>query len=178
MQQARWCGKPAAATQVEWQMGREWLKQYGLDTPEQFIEQISDVFGKLTAQIGGVFRLTAKKPDPANNHQSQVATHPIWLKIVEVGKRTIGEASSTLSRLDRSTLNENGAIRQIMGLGASIADRRQEFCESREDLLRIITACLISNEVTDEQIEGAFVKKANASGTMPALLSFQDKEAA
>ena len=178
MQQARWCGLPTAATRVEWQMGREWLKQYGIDTPEQFIAQIADVFGKLTGEIGGVFRMTAEKPDRANNRQSQVATHPLWSKVVEIGKRTIGEATTALSRLDRSTLDEGRAIRQIVGFVTSIADRRQKFYGSKQDLLRIISECLVSNKVTDEQIEAAFTKKANASGTMQALLSFQDKEAA
>jgi hypothetical protein len=159
-------------------MGRLWLKQYGIDSPEDVVRRLADIYAKLTGEIGGVFRLTADEPDRDNNHQSHAASHPLWLRIVAIGTEKIGEPEAALVRLDRTKLDESKAFRQIVGYVTSIADRRQKYCGSKRDVVEIVADGLIANGIMDHEIEAGFVKKAKASGTMQALLAFPTKEAA
>jgi len=179
MIQRRWGNKyPEQATRVEWQMGRAWLKQFGLDNARQTMQRMPDVFSKLTDDVGGAFRITQGKPDRANQHQSRAATHPMWSRIVSIGRDKIGESEKPLKRLDRSNLDESRAIMQIIGLVTSIADRRQTICETKADVGRLIDETMENHQIEDAMIQERFMKKAKASGTWQEIFSFPGKEAA
>jgi hypothetical protein len=179
MIQRRWDDvTPDSATRVEWQIGREWLTQYGLDTSKQTMYHFPEIFAKLTAERRGHFRMTDKVPDRRWNHQSRTGTHPLWKRVIQIGEDTIGAAETELKRLDRSQLDERRAIAQIVGFGTSIADRGQTICESKADLLRLISDRLDSLNITDDDILNSFMKKAKASGTWDDIFSFPGKESA
>lgn len=178
MQQRRWGGLPLAATRVEWQMGRAWLQQFDLDTAVETMRRMPDVFSKLTNEIGGSFRITDRVPDRANGHQSRVASHPIWTRVVEIGRAKIGAPETTLKRVDRSSLDERKAIMQIVGFATSIADRRHTICETVDDLLRVIKETMGHHQIGDAMILERFMKKAKASGAWQDIFSFPGKEAA
>jgi len=179
MIQRRWGGVvPLSATRFEWQMGRAYLTQFGLDTVKETVERLPDLYSKLTDESGGAFRITTEKPDRENGHQSRAVTHPIWDKVVQIGRQKIGEASQPLTRLDRSGLDESRAIKQIIGNVTSIADRRQIFCGSKSDLLKLVKETMDNHQVDDELILESFRTKAQKSGTWQHLLSFPKKEAA
>lgn len=175
MQQRRWGEElPRGATRVEWQLGRAWLTQYGLDTATSALERLPDVFGKVSES----FRITSSVPDRKNLHQSRAETHPLWQRIVDIGSETIGNVEEPLVRLNRSQLNEQRAVRQIVGFATSIADRRGTICETKADLLRLIDETLEGNDVTDDEIFEKFARKAKASGTWQSIFSFPGKEVA
>ncbi|WP_077027724.1 hypothetical protein [Fuerstiella marisgermanici] len=178
MMQRRWGGLPSCATRVEWQMGRPYLKQFGLDTAQETMKRMPDLFDKLTADPGGAFRLTATKPDKENKHQSRAATHPLWERVIEIGRTKIGRGNEPLKRLDRTKIDETRAIAQIIGYVTSIADRRQTFCETKGDILRVVSETMEHHRIEDSAILDSFMKKAKASGTWQDMFGFPGKGAA
>ena len=179
MIQRRWGGTiPSCASRVEWQMGRPWLKQFGLDKSESIVDRLSDLYAKLADETGGAFRITNKVPDRANQHQSRVASHPAWRRIVAIGRETMGDSTQPLVRLDRSNLDESRAIKQVAGLITSIADRAGIVCLSTADAQSILAETLQRHKIGDYEIAQSYERKAKVSGTWQELVSFPAKEAA
>lgn len=179
MRQRRWAGViPETATRVEWQIGRPWLRQFSLENSESFLERMPDLFAKLTDEVQGSFRITKTEPDRKNQHQSRAETLPLWKRIVEIGKETMGQSTQPLTRLDRSNLDERRAIHQILGFATSIADRRGSMCGTKSDVKQLISEMLDRHEIGDAQITESFERKAKKSGTWQDLLSFPGKEVA
>lgn len=178
MVQKRWAGVvPSCATRVEFQIGREWLKQYGLRKSAD-ISRIGDIYDKLTSDSRGVFRMTAEPVDRLNRHQNRSTTHPVWQRIVDIGRETVEEGQNKLVRIDRSGLDELRAVKQIVGFGTSLADRRQRLCATRGDLHDAIDIAFDENGIDDEYILSKFERKAKLSGTWQELFQFPPKEAA
>lgn len=179
MIQRRWGGRiPLSASRVEWQMGRPWLKQFGLDQSDSILDRLSDLYAKLTDETGGAFRITDRVPDRANQHQSRGESHPAWRRIVAIGRETMGNATQPLVRLDRSNLDESRAIKQVAGLITSIADRAGIVCLSAADAQRILVETLRRHKIGDYEIAQSYERKAKVSGTWQELVSFPLKEAA
>ena len=178
MIQKRWGGSvPSCATRLEFQIGRPWLKMYEL-TRSNAITRIGDIYEKLTSGSRSVFRITADLVDRDNRHQDRAKTHPIWERMVEIGRDTVGGATEKLVPIDRSSLDEKRAVKQIVGFGTSLADRRQRLCVNRQDLFEVIDEAFDQNEIDDDYIRRKFEAKAKLSGTMQELFQFPPKETA
>ena len=75
----RWGGqKPDHATRIEFQLSRACLRDFGIDSPSQFMKSIGTIVLELSFNW---FRLTAEAVDRKNNHQSRALTHPVWEEI-------------------------------------------------------------------------------------------------
>ena len=98
--------------------------------------------------------------------------------MVEIGRNTVGKSTEKLVSIDRSSLDEKRAVKQIVGFGTSLADRRQRLCVNRQDLFEVIEEALDQNGIDDEYIRRKFEAKAKLSGTMQELFQFPPKEAA
>ena len=69
----RWGGQPEAATRVEYEIGRERLKSFGVDTVEDWLEKRGSICQVLTREW---FRLTAGEVD--RKHADRTPILPLW----------------------------------------------------------------------------------------------------
>ena len=73
----RWGGKtPECATRVEFQIRRERLKQFGIDTFGDYLEKREELVRYV---VGNWFVMTSQPVDP--KHPERSVTHPVWAKV-------------------------------------------------------------------------------------------------
>jgi hypothetical protein len=178
MKEKRWGGLPRSATRVEWQMRRTYLKQYGLESVGELKKRLPDLFAKITGDEGIGFRITAYEPDRKNSHQSRVPHHPIWNRVIEIGREAIGEALEPLKRIQRDNLDESKALRQALGYLTSIAARHEVVVESVADIGRLIEELCRRLGISDSEIAERWERKAKESGAWDNIFSFPPEEAA
>jgi hypothetical protein len=180
MIERQWGGQtPAAATRVEWQIGREWIRQHPeLESATAALNYLPEIFAAVTRDTYSYFRLVDRVPDRKNRPHDRVDTHPLWKAIVEAAQYAVGDPSRPLTKLNRTSLDERSLLRQIIGCITSIANRRQSMCDSIQDLVRILVEALRNNDFEDSDILGSFERKAKESGTWSELFEFPRREAA
>ncbi len=84
MKARRWGGLPEDATRVEWELGRGWLKQHGIDTVEDYFRKRGSLVRKLCHDW---FRLTDGPVNREQNHQSRARVLPLWRDV----QRALGD---------------------------------------------------------------------------------------
>lgn len=178
MQQRRWRGITPCATRFEWQIGRAYLKQYGLDTAHETLQRLPDLYEKLTGEPNAAFRLLECEPDRENSHQSRVLSHPIWNRVVAIGHESIEAGTQRLKPIDRESLDETRTTKQAVGLVTSAAVRGEVVVETLADLARHFEVMCRRSGVTDADVADIWLRKAKETGAYSEIFSFPGKEAA
>jgi hypothetical protein len=106
----RWGGVvPDTATRVEYQLGRRWLREQGIDSPDDFLRLRGKLCEKLTHEW---FRITARKIERRRKHQSREKIHPIWTGIQNGFQAVFGPPEGDLVPLQRNKVRPIELIRQ------------------------------------------------------------------
>jgi hypothetical protein len=76
MKDHRWNGfVPSCATRLEFRLAREWLREFGINTIEEYNQRRGDVFDYLTTRQ---IRMLNK---PKTSNMSRAKYHPLWIAI-------------------------------------------------------------------------------------------------
>lgn len=104
--------EPEAATRVEYQASRPWLKKNGVSSPEDFQRLRGSLVHKYTHDF---FRLTDRPVDRANKNHSRATPHPVW-KGIQGGFAVVhGKPSGKLTPIKRSSVHPRQLILQARG---------------------------------------------------------------
>ena len=125
----RWGGLPKAASRVEFQLRREALKEYGIDS-------VDDYFGKRDAVAWDLcanwFRLTEGPVDPKHPERSRVL--PLWWDVAKAFADWAGDSIEVdLTPLPKGIVDLDHLKKQLYGLTQSILVRSEVSVESVED---------------------------------------------
>ncbi|CAN0519900.1 unnamed protein product, partial [Ectocarpus sp. 8 AP-2014] len=152
----RWGGLPEAASRVEFQLRREALKQYGIDT-------VDDYFGKRDAVAWGLcanwFRLTEGPVDPKHPERSRVL--PLWWDVTKAFADWAGDSIEVdLTPLPKGIVDLDHLKKQFYGLAQSILVRSQVSIGSIEDFahegMNLLLEIAETRDVTEECRRKAF----------------------
>lgn len=109
----RWGGSvPQAAARIEYQLNRPWLRNNGIDSPEDFLNHRGTLSEKLTSDW---FRITATRVERRNKHQSRAGVHPLWAGIQEGFVAIFGPPQGLLEPLSRNHVRPIELARQGRG---------------------------------------------------------------
>lgn len=174
MMERRWGGVvPAAATRVEYQIGKAWLDQYGLRTAENVLVQLPDIVAKLVGKEPRHFvYFTNRVPDRDNRHQSRVEVHSIWGQIVEAMQQSAGEPRSKLRPIERASMSLKGAWGMVLSGLTTAAARTGRYCASLDDAKQMLELLHERNGGSDEDWERRWEQKARKLGTFDETVSF------
>lgn len=179
----RRCGgvRPAAATRIEYQAGKEWLDDFKLDTVDAWFQQLPAIVQKLTAAgenaAYAFFRLLEEVPDKKNRNQSRVKTAAIWQRVVDLFREHVGAPEKPLARIQRGLIRVENAAKTMAAYGLSIAAQRGQFVENVDDLcdvLREAWSSLVG--VSETYLRDKWEKYARRAGTLQEVHSFDPKQ--
>ena len=113
----RWNGTmPAQAVRVEFRIGREKLKAFGIDTPEDFYRKRRAVIDYLCRDW---FRFTNEPADRQNT--TRAATLPLWLDVATAFAAWAGQPNGeVLEPLPRGPVNVDHLLKQSYGITRAI----------------------------------------------------------
>ncbi|NOY40700.1 MAG: replication initiation factor domain-containing protein [Planctomycetes bacterium] len=115
----RWGYMPEKATRVEIQLSRAKLKQYGVDTVEDWIAKRATIVDQLTCNW---FRLTDGPVD--RNHANRTPTHPVWKEAREAFFQWCkGARNMVLEPLPKLHVDMSKQMKQIVGMFIGIFAR-------------------------------------------------------
>lgn len=117
MMARRWNGEmPAQAVRVEFRVGREKLKEFGIDTPEDFYRKRRAVVDYLCQDW---FRFTDGPVDRANT--TRAATLPLWLDVATAFAAWAGQPNGeVLAPLPRGPVDVDHLLKQSYGITKAI----------------------------------------------------------
>ncbi len=127
----RWGFTPDCATRVEFQLRREALRTFGIDSVGDYVK----VRGRLVAYLCGQwFRFTETAVD--RTHTLRAENHRLWVKVAEVFGAWAGESEGAIKRVRRTVANGYQMVRQSIGClvtaivmeGDGVLFDNQEFC--------------------------------------------------
>ncbi len=174
----RWGGVlPDAATQVEWQAGRERLDAHGLDGASQALAERPALAAKLTADGPRPFlRLTVPVPDRENRHQDRAETLPLWGRVCQAAREWAGPDGEPLRRIRRLRIDGAKLYQTVRGCLTSYAKDRGDVCEGIADGHRVLDALNEVHQGGDADGQTSWEKKAKASGVWEDLMRFSAAE--
>lgn len=113
----RWNGEmPAQAVRVEFRVGREKLKEFGIDSPEDFYRKRRTLVDYLCQAW---FRFTSGPVDRLNT--SRAVTLPLWTQVHEAFAAWAGQPSGeVLAPLPKGPVNVDHLLKQSYGITRAI----------------------------------------------------------
>ena len=126
----RWNGAvPAQAVRVEFRLGRTKLREFGIDTPEDFYRKRRTLVDYLCRDW---FRFTADPVDRANT--TRAATLPLWLDVHEAFAVWAGQSNGeVLEPLPHGPVDVTGLLRSGYGLLRAIGRAQDRQAVGFED---------------------------------------------
>jgi hypothetical protein len=171
----RWFGAmPEQATRIEWQIGKEWLDQYG-----EF--ESSKVFGDLGSIVSRVaalgpdprpfFCMTTAAPDRENGNQARSDVLPLWAKVVNTMWDWSGNPLGKLERIQRGKISCKKAWQMTVGILTGVADVWGRECLNWNGLQRVLRELYERNDCDDKAIARSWKRKARKSGTWDSIVA-------
>lgn len=109
----RWGGLvPEHASRIELQVSREWLRKYGIDSPNDFLEKGSTIIER---QLSHWFRLTTTRIESEKKTQSRAKLDPLWASLRKSFVNWFGLPESPLIPIDRKNVLPMRTIMQGIG---------------------------------------------------------------
>jgi hypothetical protein len=142
---------------VEFELGRDALKRYGVDGIEDWIEKRAAICERLTSSW---FRLTSAPVD--RKHADRAKNHPLWNTTQaafqswcgDVGKVELTPLSKT--EIDISKLRQQ-VVGRLVGIfarsGTNIRDNRQFFLEAEAAIRGAVGVRDMAQEVARRRLE-------------------------
>jgi len=162
----RWGRSATCATRIEFQLRREALKRWGVDSLDDWIAKRGAVTQKLTHDW---FRLTEGLPDP--KHTDRAETLPIWETTQQRFAEWCGEpCEEPLKPLLVAPANVDHLIKQCVGLLLTILVRLGRPVDSADSFVHE-GMCLLIDSITKRDIANEFRRRALLLGvpTSPVL---------
>jgi hypothetical protein len=129
----RWGGElPTAASRIEFQVSRPWLKDNGIDSTTELFQHAGSIVEKLTTKW---FRLTTEPIDRASNHQSRATTLPLWTNIQNAFVWEFGQPTRSLVPIERKQITAEHLGKQARGCLISALLQMGVRCTSYDDFV-------------------------------------------
>ena len=151
----RWGYIPEKAVRVEFQLGRQTLKRYGVDTFDDWLEKRAAICSELTNKWT---RLTAASVD--RKHADRCELHPIWLKTIAAFEEWTGTPSEDvdLTPLAKLNVDNSKVVKQAVGLLVGVMARSGKQLQDNEMFIRE-SIFEIQQAIADRNIPSEVKKK-------------------
>jgi hypothetical protein len=113
---------PDHATRVEFQMRRNWLKKFGINSIADLLANLGSLVHRLTSNV---FRLTVERVDSGSKHQSRATIDPLWLALAAAFEAGANSPIKELVPIRYERINPSRLISQGMGCLVSAALQRR-----------------------------------------------------
>lgn len=131
-----WGGEePASATRLEWELGRSYLKRYGIHS----VADLRSMLGSLLSQLSTEwFRFTTERVVPGDKHQSRAETHPLWSAVQMALLEHAQVPAQKLVPIRYDLVQPKKLIAQAIGCFMSAALQRRIALLTYADFLRLV----------------------------------------
>jgi len=159
LEATRWGCIPARATRVEFQLSRTKLKQFGVDSVEDWVTKRATILDKLTHDW---FRLTDGPVDV--KHANRASVHPIWEKTRQAFFEWCdGPRDEPLMPLPKLHVDMSKQVKQMIGMFTGICARVGKDIKDNEHYYREFLFA-IRDVVGDRNMSSEVHRKALESG--------------
>lgn len=158
---------PDVVTRVEYQLRRRALKEFGIDTIEDWKQKRGEVLRYL---IEDWFRIVAEKVDRQNTERFRACA--LWRTVVAGFESWVGAAERAARRIALSCFDHRQVRRQAIGCVTSLAAYWGHSVNKIEDVIDVMWDC-----VRDEREEGAeveIIRRAKTKSRVSAVLRCLD----
>jgi hypothetical protein len=161
LEASRWGGMPECATRVEFEVHRAKLKQFGVDTVEDWIAMRGDILDVLTRDW---LRLTAGPVD--RNHANRSSIHPVWQKTRDAFFAWCGRpCGHELRPLPKLEINSSRQVAMVIGIFCGMFARVGKDIYDNEKFFREVEAA-IRDGVGDSDMSARVARKALELGVV------------
>jgi hypothetical protein len=166
----RWMGRPSCATRVEFQLQREKLKRFGVDTVEDWLRFRRQILDELTSNW---FRLTAGPVD--RKHADRTEIHPAWIDVQQAFAAWTGEPSrQELKPLPKVWVDTSRQYAMVVGiLKGNFAKVGKDIRDNEQFYREVMFA--IRQTVGDRDMATEIARKALELGTDGLALNRGDQ---
>lgn len=139
----RWGGNvPLCASRVEFQLGRDFLKAQGVNSPEDYERLRGSLIAYLTEEW---FRLTDRPADRKNKNQQRAEIHPLWQAIQGEFRKWTGEPNGPLISLEREKVDVELLGKQAVGVVKRMVLEMGHPIASKAELWQYIAVWIAKN---------------------------------
>ena len=144
LEERRWGSPQTVATRVEFQLRREAIKSFGIDS-------IGDYFGKRAGLVAYLtsfwLRLVDSVPDRENNNTTRAGTHPLWSRVGDAFEAWAGATKKPARRVGRRLYRDPiRLLKQALGcLMSAVSDlvdgqdlQTSEFVKKADDCIGFV----------------------------------------
>jgi len=150
---AMWDEPPEVCTRVEFQVNREALKSFGINSMADYLAKRAALVEYLTEQW---FRFTASDVD--RTHTSRAKDHPLWEKVKAAFRSSLGKATKPIQRFTRKVIHPEALEKQVRGCVEQIAAIKGHYTHSTEQLIDL-AKYIINNACSDDEPDGSDLRR-------------------
>lgn len=174
MKNRRWAGMlPEAATRVEYRIGGEWLRSYGLNTADRVLSSLPEIVARVACRPPhAFFCMTDRDPDTEHHHQSRACVLPLWGQIVDTMQSLAGVPRERLRPLERMEATLKRVWSMVRGFLTIAGAKYGRIVESLEDAMEVLRLLHQHNDGSDEDWFARWEAKARKFGTLEEVLRF------
>lgn len=160
----KWGGAPVAVTRFEWQLRRDVLREFGIDTWKDWVRERGRVMRYLNERW---FRLTA-----IPNHGSNTVrffVHALWAAVAAAFQRVVGVGDAVaVRRRGAVDIRVDGRVRQALGCLVSALVLKSEGCyRDAQELVRDVTVLVYQS--VNESVQKWVERQAELYSRLQAL---------
>ncbi|HBF34426.1 TPA: hypothetical protein DDW35_07665, partial [Candidatus Sumerlaeota bacterium] len=151
----RWGGRlPEAATRVEVQIRRDWLKENRFQTFDTFADFVARQVEIFRYFFTDWFRLLESAPDRNNKHQSRIKRDRDWAKMVDGACAFYAEIQVIQRVPCQISMVPDRLLSQLIGVAQAVVARAPERYEGTHDdqLLAVMLQALFSVSLDEHEI--------------------------
>lgn len=109
---------PRHCTRVEYQLGRDWLREHGGDTADDVMEHLPGMVERLVAGKRPPCRFTARKVTAGN--QSRAGTMRRWNRLMAAFAEWLGPPALPLPAVEKAKLSPRRSLRCMISYSAAV----------------------------------------------------------
>lgn len=149
-----WGGvEPEFATRLEFELGRTYLKRYGIHSVADLLALRGSLLSQLTNEF---FRFTANRVDSGSKHQSRAQVHPLWQAVQSAFLQHAQTPALKLVPIQYKEVNPRKLVAQAIGcLVTAALQRKLAFTKFEEFVLGICS--LVCEKFPDEYARERFL---------------------
>ena len=151
-----WGGsEPEYATRVEYQLGRTYLKRYGVHSVADLLSMLGSLLKQLTTEY---FRFTCESVVSADKHQSRAEVHPLWVAIESAFLEHAQVPAQKLVPIRYELVQPRKLLAMAMGCLVGVMLQRKLVFATVADFVELV-AQLIREHFRDDHLRQRFLKR-------------------
>ena len=146
---------PEHATRAEYQLGRTYLKRYGIHSVADLLAMLGSLLKQLTTEY---FRFTSEPVVSADKHQSRAEVHPLWVAMESAFLEHAQVPAQKLVPIRYEHVHPRKLIAQGIGCLAGAMLQRKLVFATFEDMMHLLVV-IIREHFREVRLREQFLKR-------------------